>query len=180
MKAASIPEEAIPTLVEALRDPETQVRANAAHALARLDALPAEAVTLLIGCTADSYDGLRMNAAVALELAPASAVVEVMLHLVADPNPRIRLIAAGTLLSAEPDNPQARRRGGGPGRPGPAHPQGHSGTGRVPRPGRLGFLDALKDREGLEDEAESRITLTRIIERLENLAGPVPRCLPPG
>ena len=71
MKAASIPEEAIPTLIEALRDPETQVRANAAHALGRLDALPAEAVTLLIGCTADSYDGLRMNAAVALKHAPA-------------------------------------------------------------------------------------------------------------
>ena len=43
MKAAAIPEEAIPALVEALRDPELQVRANAANALARLDALPAAA-----------------------------------------------------------------------------------------------------------------------------------------
>ena len=37
MKAAAIPEEAVPALVEALRDPEVQVRANAAHALARLE-----------------------------------------------------------------------------------------------------------------------------------------------
>ena len=28
---------------------------------------------------------------------------------------------------------------------------------------------------GLEEEAESRITLTRVIERLENLAGPGPQ-----
>ena len=40
MNATAIPEEAIPALVEALRDPEVQVRANAAHALARLDAIP--------------------------------------------------------------------------------------------------------------------------------------------
>ena len=41
MNAAAIPDEAIPALVEALRDPEVQVRANAANALARLDAMPA-------------------------------------------------------------------------------------------------------------------------------------------
>ncbi len=39
MKAANIPQEVIPAMVEALRDPEVQVRANAAHALARLDVL---------------------------------------------------------------------------------------------------------------------------------------------
>ena len=37
IKAASVPATIGPALVEALRDPEPQVRANAAHALARLD-----------------------------------------------------------------------------------------------------------------------------------------------
>ncbi len=101
MNATAIPEEAIPALVEALGDPEIQVRANCAHALARLDAIPAAAIPLLIECTADANDGLRMNAAMALRLAPAGEVLEVMQHLVADPNSRVRLIAAGSLLFAE-------------------------------------------------------------------------------
>ena len=88
MNAAAISEEAIPALVEALRDPAAQVRANAANALARLDAIPADAVPLLIECTADANDGLRLNAAMALKLFPASAVAEVMQHLLADQNPR--------------------------------------------------------------------------------------------
>ena len=107
MNAASIPEEAIPALIEALRDPEAQVRANAAHALARLDALPSAAVPLLIECTADANDGLRMNAAMALKLAPTSSVDAVMRHLVADPNSRVRLIAAGRILAGEPTNAAA-------------------------------------------------------------------------
>ena len=133
MNATAIPEEAIPALVEALRDPEVQVRANGAHALARLDAIPAAAIPLLIECTADADDGLRMNAAMALKLAPAGAVVEVMQHLVADPNSRVRLIAASSLLSADSSNP---RRGavlvGGPGRPGPAGPRGGREAGSSP------------------------------------------------
>jgi len=107
MNAAAIPEEAIPALVDALRDPEVQVRANAANALGRLDSLPAEAIPLLIECTADAYDGLRMNAAMALKLAPAGAVFEVMQRLVADPNSRVRLIAASSLLSAESSDTSA-------------------------------------------------------------------------
>ena len=75
-----------------------------AHALARLDVIPAAAIPLLIECTADANDGLRMNAARALKLAPAEAVIEVMQHLVADPNSRVRLIAASSLLVAEPGN----------------------------------------------------------------------------
>ncbi|HEV3122199.1 MAG TPA: HEAT repeat domain-containing protein, partial [Isosphaeraceae bacterium] len=107
MNASAISEEAIPALIEALRDPEVQVRANAAHALARLDPLPPDAVPLLIECTADANDGLRMNAALALKLAPASAVGEVMQHLVEDSNSRVRLIAASSLLSVEPGNAKA-------------------------------------------------------------------------
>ena len=45
-----------------------------------------------------------MNAARALKLAPAAAVIDVMQHLVADPNSRVRLIAASSLLDAEPGN----------------------------------------------------------------------------
>jgi len=101
MNAAAISEQAVPALIEALRDPEVQVRANAANALARLDAIPAAAIPLLIECTADAHNGLRMNAAMALKLAPAGAVAEVMHHLVADPNSRVRLIAASSLLSEE-------------------------------------------------------------------------------
>ncbi len=105
MNAASIPEEVIPLLVRALRDPEVQVRANAAHALARLDALPAEAIPLLIACTADPDDGLRINAALALELAPPAA--EAMRHLLEDANVRVRLVAARSLLCADPGDARA-------------------------------------------------------------------------
>ena len=108
MNAATIPDEAIPALVEALRDPEAQVRANAAHALARLPSLPVAAVPLLIECTADSNDGLRMNAALALQSATTAAVDGVMRHLVADPNSRVRLIAAGRVLAGDSAHEAAR------------------------------------------------------------------------
>ena len=107
MNATAIPEEAIPALVEALRDPEVQVRANcrarpgparrhpgrghpAAHRVyGRCQRRPAD----------ERGDGAQAG--------PAGAVVEVMQHLVADPNSRIRLIAASSLLSAEPGNTKA-------------------------------------------------------------------------
>jgi HEAT repeat protein len=107
MKAASIPEEVIPALVVALRDPESQVRANAAHALARLDFLPANAIELLIECSHDASDGVRINAAMALKLAPFSAVGEALERLVEDVNARIRLIAASSLLAAQPEHVKA-------------------------------------------------------------------------
>jgi HEAT repeat protein len=104
MNATAISEDAIPGLIEALRDPEVQVRANCAHALARLDSIPDAAIPLLIECTADANDGLRMNAARALKLAPADAVIDVMQRLIADPNSRVRLIAASSLLCAGQGN----------------------------------------------------------------------------
>jgi len=48
-----------------------------------------------------------MNAATALRLAPAGEVLDVMQRLVADPNSRVRLIAAGSLLAAESGNTSA-------------------------------------------------------------------------
>lgn len=107
MNATTIPEEVISALVEALRDPDVQVRANCAHALARLDFIPAAAIPLLIECTADANDGLRINAARALKLAPFEVVIEVMQHLVDDPNSRVRLIAASSILVAQPGNARA-------------------------------------------------------------------------
>jgi HEAT repeat protein len=179
MKAAAIPEEAVPALVDALSDPEVRVRANAAHSLARLDPLPAAAIPLLIECTADANDGLRMNAVTALKAAPAGAVGEAMQHMVADPNSRVRLIAASFLLAAGLGNAEA----------GAVLVEVLSDpTPRVRKaalelveslgPGGSEFINALKDRDGLEGEAELRGTLTRLIERLENLAVPEPEPRP--
>jgi HEAT repeat protein len=75
------------------------VRANAAHALGRLDPLPGEAIPDLIECAGDASAGLRLNAAAALQRAPVGTATQTMRHLVEDANPRIRLIAAGVLLA---------------------------------------------------------------------------------
>jgi HEAT repeat protein len=107
MKAAAVPATAAPALVAALRDPEQQVRANAAHALARLDDLPADAVTALRECAGDPNDGLRLNAVLALRLAPPAAVADLMGHLLSDPSLRVRLVAAGAVLGANPADERA-------------------------------------------------------------------------
>jgi HEAT repeat protein len=106
MRAASVPTSA-PALVEALRDPEQQVRANAAHALARLDELPPAAVPVLRDCAGDPNDGLRLNAALALRLAPPGEVADLMEYLLSDPSVRVRLVAAGALLGANPGSAPA-------------------------------------------------------------------------
>jgi HEAT repeat protein len=176
MKAAAIAEDAIPGLVEALRDPELQVRANAAYALARLDALPPAALPLLIACTANANDGLRINAAVALKQAPAGAVGEVLRHLVADPNARVRLIAAGSLLLAEPGNAAAGAvLAEALGDPAPRVRK--AALELVESLGTAGaaFLDRLKQRDGLEAEAELRDALARLVERLGDQAAAAPR-----
>jgi HEAT repeat protein len=169
MNAASIPEDAIPALVEALRDPELQVRANAAHALARLDPLPAEAIPLLIECTADVHDGLRMNAALALKRAPADAVGEIMQHLVADANARVRLIAASFLLAAGLGNAEAGAvLVGALGDPALRVRQAALELIESLGPGGAAFLEDLEQRDGLEGEPELRDALARVIERLGN------------
>lgn len=107
LNAETIPDEVLPAVVEALRDPEVRVRANAAGILGRLDAAPAQAVPALIDCVADPNDALRINAAKALKLAPADVVAEVMEHLTADSNARVRLEAARALLGLESANATA-------------------------------------------------------------------------
>jgi HEAT repeat protein len=176
MKAASIPEEVIPLLVAALRDTEVQVRANAAHALARLDSLPAEATPLLIACTADPSDALRMNAALALKLAPPRAAGEAMQRLLGDANGRIRLIAASCLLPADPGHARA----------GAVVAEALSDPAvRIRKAaldlveslstGGAAFLDDLKKRDRLEEEAELRDTLARLLLRLGAQAGAAPQ-----
>ena len=88
-------------LVEALRDPEARVRANAARALSRLADLPAEAIPPLAECVQDPSDSVRLNAALALRKAPPTATADALEALLDDPNGRVRLIAAGSVLAAD-------------------------------------------------------------------------------
>lgn len=178
MRAASIPEEAISVLIDALRDPEAQVRANAAHALARLDALPTPAIPLLIQCVSAEYDGLRINAVAALKLAPQDAVAEVMNQLLSDSNARVRLIAAGCLLSNS-DNSAARVVVEETLRD-PSLQIRRATLNLVESLGRSGveFLEALKQRDGQEMETEIRHMSAKIIERLVVFAAdplPIPK-----
>jgi hypothetical protein len=112
----------------------------------------------------------------ALKLVPAGAVGEVMQHLVADPNSRVRLIAASFLLAAGLGNAEAdavlvEALGD------PALRVRKAALELVESLGTSGaaFLEGLKQRDGLEGEADLRDALTRLIERLENQAGPEPQ-----
>ena len=102
MKVTAIPDAAVPAVVESLRDPDEQVRANAAHLLSLLDPVPPEAVPDLIECATAAGDGLRLNAATALRRVADPAAREALRHLLADLNPRVRLVAAGSLASLPP------------------------------------------------------------------------------
>jgi HEAT repeat protein len=106
MQVSAIAPEVVPDLVEALRDSNNQVRSNAAYALSRLEPVPDDAVPLLVECTADPDDGLRVNAVRALKAASAEAVSGVVHRLIDDPNVRVRLVAAGYLLRANPADPR--------------------------------------------------------------------------
>src|SRR5262249_29565505 len=102
LKAEAIPGEAVPALVGALRDPQGQGRANAARALARLDPVPAEAVPPLAQGAAQPSGALRLSAALAPQaVGPPGPRSEALRRLVADPNVRVRLIAAGALLAED-------------------------------------------------------------------------------
>jgi HEAT repeat protein len=173
MKAAAIPPEVVPGLTDALRDPEVQVRANAAHALARLDVLPADSVAALIDCASYPRDDLRMNATLALCKASAGRASEVFAQRIGDPNPRIRLIAARFLLTQDPGNAEAtavvtaalvdpvqRLRKSAIDLIDSLGPQG------------AGWGDALKQQSLLEEEPALRDALTRLIERLDSEAIP--------
>jgi HEAT repeat protein len=177
MKAPSVPEEVIPVLVAALRDPEVRVRTNAARALARLDPLPPEAIPLLVDCSVHADEALRLTAAMALKVAPAGVTGEAMPHLLEDANVRIRLIAAGSLLSAEPGNARAGAAlAEALGDPAPRVRKAALELVESLGSGAAAFLEVLKKRSGLEEDADLRAILDRLGKRLENQdgAGPAP------
>ena len=149
MKAAAIPDEAIPALVDALRDPEIQVRANAAHALARLENPAARGHPL----------ARRVYGRSRRRLAPESRD-----GLEAGPRRRGRRADAPPLPGPEFPGPPDRRgfhslhgprrpRGGrrarrDPGRSRPEGPQVGPGTCRFPRHGRRGLPRSPEDARG--------------------------------
>jgi HEAT repeat protein len=105
--AETLPPEVVTALIEALHDPEIPVRANAARVLARLPELPAEAVGPLLEGATDPDDKVRLNSALALQTAPVGQSRTAFRRLLTDPNPRLRLLAAGSLLDDEPSAPDA-------------------------------------------------------------------------
>ncbi|OWK43585.1 HEAT repeat domain-containing protein [Fimbriiglobus ruber] len=168
IKAGAVPDDVVPALVDALRDPEMQVRANAAHLLGRLDALPAEAVPLLIDCAAHPNDGLRMNAAVALREGRPEAATEVFAHLLDDSNVRIRLIAAGAILTRDPADVRAATVVTGI----LSDPVARLRAIALEIITSLGqeawhFLDALKLRVDEEDDPEIRERMRELVARCE-------------
>jgi len=177
MKTKDIPSDVIPSLIDALRDPEVQVRANAAHILGHLDTLPYRAIPLLIECTTDPSDGLRINAAMALKTAPQNVLGEVMQHLIGDSNIRVRLIAASILAIEHPEDakiatilveasadPTARLR--------------EAVIELVDSLGSSGcmYWNILKERLQVEREPGLQVLLADLIKRMEEryLTAPVP------
>jgi HEAT repeat protein len=168
IKVAEMPPEVTPALVEALRDPEAQVRANAARVLSRLPELPAESLAPLIDCASDLDDKVRLSAVLALRSAPPARLRDAFAHLLADPNPRLRLLAAGSLLDADPTDPEAAA----------ALVQALADPAPRVRRSALdwieahdfrgeGLLEALQQRAESETEPELSDLLAQVIERLE-------------
>ena len=108
MMVTALPDEAIPAVVDSLRDPDEQVRANAAHLLSLLDPVPAQAIPDLIEAVQTGGDGLRLNAATALRHVESATARDALRGLLADPNARVRLVAAGSLAAETPDDPDVR------------------------------------------------------------------------
>jgi HEAT repeat protein len=171
LKAPQLTAQVLPYLVEALRDPEAQVRSNAAHVMTRLEALPPEAIPLLIECTADPDDGLRLNAVKALKAASPDAVGSALQALMEDPNPRIRLIAAGYVLGDDP----AHRKAAAVLTEALAHPTVVLRKTAVALVDTLGphavlFVEVVKERVEAEAEPELKERLARVLERLSQRA----------
>src|SRR5205807_864885 len=66
-----------------------------------------EAVKPLVAAAADPDDGVRLGAALALRAAPAAQARPAFLALLDDPTPRLRLLAAGSLLEGDAADPEA-------------------------------------------------------------------------
>jgi HEAT repeat protein len=92
-----------------------------------------------------------------------------MERLLGDPNVRVRLIAAGSLLNADPENAPA----GGVVREALANPAPRVRKSALALIESLGekagmFAAAVQRRAGQEDDAEAAGTLARLIQRLSS------------
>jgi hypothetical protein len=154
------------------------VRANAARALACLQPLPAEAVAPLVAATADPDDGLRLNALLALRGAAPALVTAAFAQLLADPNRRIRLLAAGFLLEADPAHaPAAAAVTEALADPAPRLRRTALELLDALGPRAAAFRDRLKAQADRETEPELSDCLTRLLDRLDT---PPPPAATPG
>jgi HEAT repeat protein len=102
MKAeGDVPAEVLPLLLESLKDPDLQVRSNAAGVLGRVKPLPTGAVPLLAACATIPDDGLRLNVTRALYNAEDEGLGGLFEAMLADPNLRVRLEAARGMLARD-------------------------------------------------------------------------------
>jgi HEAT repeat protein len=171
-KAAAVPEEAVPALVEALHDPEVQVRANAAHALGRLDPVPAEAIPLLGECAAHPDAGLRLNAALALQGVPGRAAADALHPLLDDPSPRLRLIAARRILAEDAaDAGAVAAVADALAAPAAGIRQAAAALVGGVGPAAGAVLDAVRGRVEKETDPDLRGFLADVVRRLERVAG---------
>jgi HEAT repeat protein len=171
---AELPDEVVPELIESLHDPEARVRSNAARVLLRIDPLPPAAVTALKDCTHDADAGMRLNAARVLRNATPDEVKEEFIRLLEDDNPRLRLLAASSLLAADPaDGPAAAvvvaaLRLGPPGiRRDAIELIASLGPNGQP------FRGALADQAAEEVEPELNGRIGEVLEKLEEPAEPL-------
>ena len=126
----------------------------------------------LIDCAADPRDDLRMNAALALGKAPPARTAEVFAQLIEDPNPRIRLIAARSLLAQDAADAGAVAVV----RAGLTDPvlkvrQAALDLIESLDSGAAAWHDALKERSAQEEDPKLQETAARLVERLEREAG---------
>jgi HEAT repeat protein len=104
----NLTEEHIPTLTEAMKDSEPQVRANIVYVCLTRNLILPEMYPLLVACTTEPDDGLRLNALRALNEAPADLLHEELPRLLTDASLRIRLLAAVRILQRDPASEEAR------------------------------------------------------------------------
>jgi HEAT repeat protein len=124
-------------------------------------------VPRLAECAADPSDGLRINAAQALQSLAAGEAVTVMEHLLGDPNPRVRLIAARALLARDAGHEGARgvvleALGD------PVLKMRRAALELVESLGENAgaFADALHERAGREEDPAAAQTLARLLDRV--------------
>jgi HEAT repeat protein len=107
VKMSTPAEEILPALLEALKDPEWRVRANAAAALAKCALLPANAEAPLVASATASLSGLRRYVAAALGRVDSARSREILRGMRHDPNSGVRTAATQALAHLEPESTQA-------------------------------------------------------------------------